>query len=406
MQESTIICVDDDESVLVTLKEQLKHHFKDDFFIEVAESGEEALQILEELTAEQIDVPVLISDQIMPGIKGDELLRKVHAFLPKTLTILLTGQASAADVGNAVNQARLYRYIGKPWEEVDLVITVKEAVRSYFRDKDLEAKNRELESLNRALRIRDERYDRAVKAGGVGVWEWDPDTDEMYLGANLKALLGYGDHEVQDTMSAWADLFHPDDKRAVIAALNACLIGESNGYEIEHRMIHKDGSVRWFIVRGAALCDATGNPFRMVGAGTDITARKILEENWRKYEFIANAAGEFMTLIDRNYVYTAANNAYCDAHGKSPNEIVGKTVADIWGREKFENTIKAYLEKCFEGNSVNYEAWFEFKSNEKRFYSVNYYPYFDAKGKVILAAVISHNITDRRRMEDDLRAKS
>jgi len=152
MKKSAILCVDDEKIVLVSLKSQLKRHFENQYVIETAENGAEAIEIFKELLDEHIDVPVIISDQIMPGMKGDELLKVVHTFAPKTLKILLTGQADAESVGNAVNHANLYRYIAKPWEQSDLNLTVAEAIRSYFQEKQLEKQNQELSKLNQELK--------------------------------------------------------------------------------------------------------------------------------------------------------------------------------------------------------------------------------------------------------------
>ena len=151
MKKSAILCVDDEKVVLVSLKNQLKRHLENQYTIETAESGEDALEIFQELLEEQIDVPVILSDQIMPGMKGDELLKQIHTFAPRTLKILLTGQANAEAVGNAVNYANLYRYIAKPWEQADLNLTVAEAIRSYFQDKQLEEQNQKLQQLNQEL---------------------------------------------------------------------------------------------------------------------------------------------------------------------------------------------------------------------------------------------------------------
>jgi len=133
-----IVCVDDERTVLNSLQTELMNALGDDYLIEPAESGLDALEIIEELLEDGIELPVVISDQIMPGIKGDELLTRIHAIAPKTLTILLTGQADAEAIGKAVNSANLYRYIPKPWESTDLHLTVTEAIKSYFQDKELE----------------------------------------------------------------------------------------------------------------------------------------------------------------------------------------------------------------------------------------------------------------------------
>ncbi len=150
MSRPAILCVDDEQIVLVGLKQQLKRRFKKDFILEVAESGEEALEIIEDLLEEKTEIPVLISDQIMPGMKGDELMKRAHDISPKTLKILLTGQADAAAVGAAVNSANLYRYISKPWDRTDLIMTVNEAIRSYGQDKKLEERNKILKTVNAA----------------------------------------------------------------------------------------------------------------------------------------------------------------------------------------------------------------------------------------------------------------
>ena len=151
MSKPAILCVDDEKMILVSLKEELKRNFGDSYTVETVESGEEALELIEEFQEDEVELPIVIADQLMPGMKGDELLINVHQQLPKTLKILLTGQAGAEAVGNAVNYAKLYRYISKPWQETDLTLTVSEALRSYFQDKKLEEQNTELQKLNLAL---------------------------------------------------------------------------------------------------------------------------------------------------------------------------------------------------------------------------------------------------------------
>jgi class 3 adenylate cyclase/FixJ family two-component response regulator len=162
MSNPTILCVDDEKIVLVSLKQQLRRLFGHDYAIETAESGDEALEIAEELFEDGIELPLIISDQIMPGMKGDELLAEVHALSPKTLTIMLTGQANVNAVGSAVNHANLYRYIAKPWEQADLGLTVTEAVRSYFQDKALDEQNDILQQLHRNLKQLNKAYVRFV----------------------------------------------------------------------------------------------------------------------------------------------------------------------------------------------------------------------------------------------------
>ena len=151
MKKATIICVDDEQLILTALRSQINRHFENEFRIETAESASEALEIVEEIILNNEELPLIISDQLMPGTKGDDLLKAVHLRLPKTLTILLTGQADTKAIGNAVNYAQLYRYIEKPWDETDMILTIREALKSFYQDKKLAEKNSELEELNRTL---------------------------------------------------------------------------------------------------------------------------------------------------------------------------------------------------------------------------------------------------------------
>ena len=135
----------------------------------------------------------------------------------------------------------------------------------------------------------------------------------------------------------------------------------------------------------------------------DITERKRAEEALLKYEFIANTAKDCMTLINRNYMYEAANAVFCKAHGKTREEMVGTSLANIWGEDRFKNNIKGDLDRCFTGQTVESEDWFEFGEMGWGCYHVFYLPYFNEDGTVPYVAVVSHDITARKRDEESLR---
>ncbi len=142
-----ILCVDDEPLVLDTLRQQLRDPFGKEFLLEIADSGQDALEVVEDVLAEGSELLVVISDYIMPGMKGDQVLSRVHQLSPKTLNILLTGQANMVGLTNAVNQANLYRFIAKPWSEADLVLTIREAIRRYRQDEQLSQQNERLQLL-------------------------------------------------------------------------------------------------------------------------------------------------------------------------------------------------------------------------------------------------------------------
>jgi two-component system chemotaxis response regulator CheY len=154
MDKGFIICVDDEESVVSTLKEQLAKYFGHTHEIEVATSGDEAWEIIQEIISEGGSVEVVITDQVMPGLKGDELLEKVNQISPDTIKILLTGQAGLQDTIDAINKGGLNYFVEKPWNIEELHVHIERLIQKYKENvenhrliKQLETRVKELENL-------------------------------------------------------------------------------------------------------------------------------------------------------------------------------------------------------------------------------------------------------------------
>jgi CheY-like chemotaxis protein len=128
MSEAGILCVDDEVTILDSLKEQLFRCFGDRYLIEVASSATEALEVMEELQEDGIKVLIIVSDWLMPGIKGDEFLIKVHQQYPEIVTVMLTGQADEVAIERARKEAQLYACLHKPWTETELTQVITSAL--------------------------------------------------------------------------------------------------------------------------------------------------------------------------------------------------------------------------------------------------------------------------------------
>src|SRR5688572_19605819 len=150
-ESGTILCVDDDSTVLQALRSVLSTHFGAEVELEFAQSGEEALEIAEELKAQNREPSVVITDFMMPGLRGDELLVRLHELSPNTVKILLTGQSDLSGVKRAINDANLYRFLEKPFVNEDIVLTVRAALRAYTQERDLIRQNEVLRQMNAKL---------------------------------------------------------------------------------------------------------------------------------------------------------------------------------------------------------------------------------------------------------------
>ena len=128
MSSPAILCVDDEIVILDSLKEQLKRCFGNNYIYEVAESVEEAWEVIDELHDDGIKIIIIVSDWLMPGIKGDEFLIQVHQQFPQLITMMLTGQAEEAAIERAKKDANLYACLQKPWTEKELYQTIASAL--------------------------------------------------------------------------------------------------------------------------------------------------------------------------------------------------------------------------------------------------------------------------------------
>lgn len=126
-----ILYVDDEEPNLVSFK----YLFKKNFEIHLADSAEKGIEILQSES-----IQIIITDQKMPGTTGVEFLKKIAPAFPDPIKILLTGYTDIATVVEAINLGQIYRYIAKPFEPDEMLLTLKNAIEVY----NLRLQNKEL----------------------------------------------------------------------------------------------------------------------------------------------------------------------------------------------------------------------------------------------------------------------
>lgn len=297
--KQAIICVDDEDIILEALKDQLGPFFENQYLIETSTTAEEALNIYDELVESDYDVPVVISDYLMPGMRGDEFLIKVHEKNPNTLKILLTGHANIEGIANAINKANLYRYIPKPWDRDDLILTVREAVRSFLREEEIKKQNIELEEINNNLeKLVIERTKELEKANAT------KDKFFSIIAHDLKnsftGLLGYTDILMTDF-----DRFPDQEKKTIISAIRQVSEGT---YKLLQNLLD------WARVQ-------TGN----------------IQFNPEKFNMTAFIADEFTLLKG---IAEQKNIDMDFAHGKDINIMADKNMMSTVVRNLVTNAIK------------------------------------------------------------------
>lgn len=121
-----------------------------------------------------------------------------------------------------------------------------------------------------------ERLRQGQLYANIGTWEWDIESGDLYWTERIAPLFGYPEGNLETSYENFIGAIHPDDRARVSEAVTAC-IERDEPYEIEHRVVWPDGTVRWLLERGAAQRDASGKPERMLGVVQDIHDRKCAE---------------------------------------------------------------------------------------------------------------------------------
>ena len=157
---------------------------------------------------------------------------------------------------------------------------------THLRTVEFQKSQDQLMSMMRKREEAENRFHRASEAGRVGWWEWDLATDEMHVSPILRELLGLNVIEGACSVDEWLKHVHPEDSQPLMAKAKKHIAGELPDFTVDHRMIHRDGSIKWFACRGTVVNDEHGDPSRMVGTNTEITERVLAEEQVRQFQML------------------------------------------------------------------------------------------------------------------------
>ncbi len=132
----------------------------------------------------------------------------------------------------------------------------------------------------------------------------------------------------------------------------------------------------------------------------DVTEREAAEKALQCYRSMVTASRDLMVYVDTTYTYRAVNQAYCDEHGRTQEEILGRTVAEVFGQKVFEATLKPHLDHCLLGNQVSFDFWWNSPSRGRRHIEARYDPFLEADGSISGVLVDARDTTERKYIEE------
>ena len=188
-------------------------------------------------------------------------------------------------------------------EKANIALKVEIAVRQKAEEAQKEALHEALQA-TRALHRSEQRYALAQRAAHIGSWDWDIPTGDLHWSDQIEPLFGFERGQFGATYEAFLECVHPEDRQRVIDAVNASVEHDAE-YEIEHRIVWPDGTVRWVLETGDVMRDEKGKPVRMLGIVQDVTSRKDAAEALRESEDMFRTVAEqspnmvFVNLMGR-----------------------------------------------------------------------------------------------------------
>ena len=268
----------------------------------------------------------------------------------------------------------------------------------------------ELRAANAALRRSEEQLTLVLEGSSDGFWDWDLRTDTVQFSERWAEILGYELDEVAPTLDFWESRVHPADLPAVQQAIESHMTGHTPHYQTEHRMRARSGEWKWILDRGKVVTrDAGGQPVRMTGTHTDITARKRAEaarsaiEN--QYQVLFQQAYDAIMVL-KDGLFMDCNPQAVEMFGGTRSDVIGKSPADFSptrqpdGSPSFE-AATAHISAALKGEPQFFE-WRHRRIDGTLFDVEVTLNQVWVHGQVLIMAIV-RDITARKQTEQTLR---
>ncbi|GBO52343.1 circadian input kinase A [Pseudanabaena sp. lw0831] len=248
---------------------------------------------------------------------------------------VVTIQASdLTDINDALAQFQEFRINHLPVLDGDRLVGVlaKDSLTEILAQKTLQHSS-QLSEQTQALKISEERWQLALKGANDGIWDFDMATNKVFYSSRWKQMRGFDDDEIGDSLNECSSRIHPDDYDRVIATANDHLAGKTEFVEMEYRALCKNGSYIWVLERGQALRNEFGQPIRVIGSDTDISAHKLIEskliQSEAQFRCLVEGGLDLIWSSDQNGLFTYLSPQFKSLFGWESSEWIGKSYTNL-----------------------------------------------------------------------------
>ncbi len=257
-----------------------------------------------------------------------------------------------------------------------------------------------------ALRRSEERLALALKAANDALWDWDLIKGELYYSPRWWRMLGYSEDELAPDSGLWRDLLHPDDRDRINAALEGFLAHGPDHYEVDFRLRHKDGHYVPVSSRGFILRDADGRPLRITGTNIDrteqIRAERALRDSEARFRNLFDHSPVAYVALDHYGVILDMNRPFGNLVGFDEDELLGKSFRQLWTSATLESSAELFSKAA---HRQQMQTELELLRSDGTLLTVvmDLRVQRDVNGDFMRFHCVLHDITERKRTEEDLR---
>jgi PAS domain S-box-containing protein len=200
-----------------------------------------------------------------------------------------------------------------------------------------------------AIEVHKERLRRGQSFANIGTWDWNIRTGDLVWTERIAPLFGYAVGELETSYDNFISAIHPDDRQMVMDAVNAC-VERDIPYEIKHRVVWPDGTVRWLLERGDVVRDESGNPLQMLGVVQDITDIISTQQQLEVFKRMVESVIDGVITIDHKGIIRSFNASASNMFGYQVQDVVGRNV-NILMPEPYRAEHDGYLKRYFDHKS-------------------------------------------------------
>ncbi|RKZ00257.1 MAG: hypothetical protein DRQ13_00800 [Ignavibacteriae bacterium] len=354
----------------------------------IASSAEEAIELAASLKPDLVLMDIKLKGK-MDGIDAAKAIRNSYR-----LPIIYLTSYTDEETFQRAKTTDPFGYLIKPFELKELNRSVEMAL---YKNK-----------MNNELLENQQRYEIAVHAGKIGVWEFWLNEKKYFSDKNLKALYGFNEDELTDSLDDWSALVYEEDRDEMEEEFQKFLESNESEFLLEHRIYKKDGSIGWVIDRGVLFQPDSEKPLRLIGTTTDITEFKHAElaliKSEERFRNVFESSGIGMALLSLDSNFTKVNKTFCEMLGYSYNELLEMNMRDITHPGDMDKSmnIKYEMLNGKSSGSRNVEKRYLHKSGGTIWAIVTISLVKDSNTKPNYFIVQIQNITQRKKAEEQL----